>query len=66
VTHSMQTGAFGEAEIQEFLCGLRWAYITGACIAGAAAITSLVAGGKKPPIPTTTRPDTGPQSKDNA
>ena len=47
VTHSMQTGAFGEAEVQEFLNGLRWAYITGAGIAGAAAITSLVAGGKR-------------------
>ncbi len=66
VTHSMQPGAFGEQEIQEFLCGLRWAYITGASIAGVGAITSLVAGGKKPPIPTTTRPDAGPQQKDNA
>jgi len=47
VTHSMQTSAFGEAEVQEFLNGLRWAYMTGACIAGAAAITSLVAGGRK-------------------
>jgi hypothetical protein len=43
----MQTSAFGEAEVQEFLNGLRWAYMTGACIAGAAAITSLVAGGRK-------------------
>jgi EmrB/QacA subfamily drug resistance transporter len=58
VTHSMQPGAFGEAEVREFLNGLRWAYITGACIAGAAAITSLVAGGKRPPVPTT-RPDAG-------
>jgi EmrB/QacA subfamily drug resistance transporter len=65
VTHSMQTGAFGEAEVQEFLNGLRWAYITGACIAGAAAVTSLVAGGKRPPVPTT-RPDAGPRSKDYA
>ncbi len=47
VTHSMQPGAFGEQEIREFLCGLRWAYIAGACIAGAAALTSLTAGGKK-------------------
>ena len=63
VTHSMQPGAFGEAEIQEFLCGLRWAYITGSLHCRAPrAITSLVAGGKKPPIPTTTRPDAGPQS----
>ena len=47
VTHSMQTGAFGETEIQEFLCGLRWAYIVGAGIAGVGALTSLVAGGRK-------------------
>jgi EmrB/QacA subfamily drug resistance transporter len=47
VTHSMRTGAFGEAEIQEFLCGLRWAYIVGAAIAGVGALTSLVAGGRR-------------------
>jgi len=57
VTHSMQTSAFGEAEVQEFLNGLRWAYMTGACIAGAAAITSLVAGGRrKQAIPPSARP----------
>jgi EmrB/QacA subfamily drug resistance transporter len=47
VTHSMQPGTFGEAETHEFLCGLRWAYIAGAGIAGAGAITSLLAGGKR-------------------
>ena len=47
VTHSLQAGAYGEADIQEFLCGLRWAYVTGACIAGVGAVTSLVAGGKR-------------------
>jgi len=57
VTHSMQPGTFGEAEVQEFLCGLRWAYVTGACIAGAAAVTSLIAGGKKrQPIAASSRP----------
>ena len=57
VTHSMQTSAFGEAEVQEFLNGLRWAYMTGACIAGAAAITSLVAGGRrKQAVPPSARP----------
>jgi len=57
VTHSMQPGTFGEAEVQEFLCGLRWAYVTGACIAGAAAVTSLIAGGKKrQPIAANSRP----------
>jgi MFS family permease len=66
VTHSTQTGAFGEAEMREFLNGLRWAYITGACVAGVAAITSLVAGGKRPPLPTAVRPDAGPSPKDNA
>jgi EmrB/QacA subfamily drug resistance transporter len=66
VTHSMQTGAFGEAEVQEFLNGLRWAYTTGACIAGAAAITSLVAGGKRPPVPANARPDAGPLSENYA
>jgi len=39
----MQPGAFGSAEIEEFLSGLRWAYITGAALAGAAALTSLMA-----------------------
>jgi hypothetical protein len=57
VTHSMQPGAFGEQEILEFLCGLRWAYIAGACIAGAAALTSLIAGGKgKESLPTAPPP----------
>jgi len=65
ITHSMQPGAFEEAEVQEFLCGLRWAYITGACIAGAAAVTSLVAGGRRPPL-AAARPDAGPQPKDSA
>jgi MFS family permease len=65
IAHSMQPGTFGEAEIREFLCGLRWAYITGAGIAGAAAVTSLVAGGRRPALPAA-RPDAAAQSKDNA
>jgi EmrB/QacA subfamily drug resistance transporter len=52
VTHSMQPGGFGDQEIREFLCGLRWAYIAGASVAGVAAITSLIAGGRRqPPAP---------------
>jgi hypothetical protein len=47
VTHSMQPGEFEEQDIQQFLCGLRWAYIAGASIASAGAITSLIAGGRK-------------------
>jgi hypothetical protein len=47
VAHSMRPGTFGEVEVQEFLCGLHWAYIAGAGIAGAAAVTSLLAGGRK-------------------
>ncbi len=65
VTHSMQPGTFGEAEVQEFIRGLRWAYITGAGIAGAAAVTSLVAGGRKPPL-SATRPDAAYRSNGNA
>ncbi len=38
---SMQPGSFGSADIQEFLSGLRWAYISGAALAGTAALTSL-------------------------
>ena len=40
---SMQPGAFSSADIQEFLSGLRWAYISGAALAGTAALTSLAA-----------------------
>ena len=43
ITVSGQPGAFGSAEIEEFLSGLRWAYITGAILSGAAALTSLMA-----------------------
>ena len=57
VTHSMATGTFGEAEVSQFLCGLRWAYITGAGIALAAALTSLAAGGTRTPRAAGTRPD---------
>ncbi len=57
VTHSMATGTFGEAEVNQFLCGLRWAYITGAGIALTAALTSLAAGGTRTPRAPGTRPD---------
>ncbi len=48
VTHSMQMGAFGDAEVRQFLSGLRWAFITGAGIALTGALTSLAAGGRRP------------------
>ncbi len=59
VAHSMEPGTFGEAQIDEFLCGLRWAYITGAGIALAAALTSLAAGRTRRPA-AGTRPDAAP------
>jgi len=40
---SGQPGSFTSADIQEFLSGMRWSYITGAALAGTAALTSLVA-----------------------
>ena len=43
ITVSGQPAAFGSAEIEEFLSGLRWSYISGAALAGAAALTSLMA-----------------------
>jgi MFS family permease len=66
VTQSTRTGAFGEGDILEFLCGLRWAYITGACIAGAAAITSLAAGDNRQPLATTTSPQAESHLGDSA
>jgi EmrB/QacA subfamily drug resistance transporter len=43
-----QPGSFTPSEMQEFLRGLHWAFISGAAIAGAAALTSLLAvGGEK-------------------
>jgi EmrB/QacA subfamily drug resistance transporter len=36
-------GSFSQADIQEFLTGLRWAFISGAVISGIAALTSLLA-----------------------
>jgi len=43
VTVSTHPGSFTPQEIQEFLRGLHWAFISGAAIAGAAALTSLLA-----------------------
>lgn len=48
VTQTMRPGAFGPSEIAEFLDGLRWAYITGAGLAVAAAATSFLAGNCPP------------------
>jgi len=40
-------GSFSSTEIEEFLSGLRWAYIAGAALAGTAALTSLGAVGRR-------------------
>lgn len=44
VTQTMRPGAFGPSEIEEFLDGLHWAYLTGAGLALAAMVTSFLAG----------------------
>jgi EmrB/QacA subfamily drug resistance transporter len=43
----LDPGHFSPADIQEFLSGLHWAYISGAVIASAAALTSLAAVGPR-------------------
>lgn len=43
ITASTHPGAFTPQEIQEFLRGLHWSFISGAAIAAAAALTSLLA-----------------------
>jgi len=47
VTASTHPGSFTPQEIQEFLNGLHWAFITGAAIAAIAALTSLLAADRK-------------------
>jgi hypothetical protein len=47
VTASTHPGSFTPQEIQEFLRGLHWAFITGVAFAGTAALTSLLAAGGK-------------------
>jgi TRAP-type mannitol/chloroaromatic compound transport system permease large subunit len=41
-------GSFGAADLQEFMHGLHWAYISGAALAASAALTSLLAIGRRP------------------
>jgi EmrB/QacA subfamily drug resistance transporter len=41
IAASGQPGSFSPSEIEEFLSGLRWAYIAGAVLAGIAALASL-------------------------
>ena len=41
IAASGQPGSFTSTEIEEFLSGLRWAYIAGAVLAGIAALASL-------------------------
>ena len=47
VTVYLRPGFFNPADIQEFLSGLHWAYISGAIFAGTAAFTSLFAVNRK-------------------
>jgi EmrB/QacA subfamily drug resistance transporter len=47
ITASTHPGSFTPQEIQEFLRGLHWAFITGAAIAAIAALTSLLAADRK-------------------
>ncbi len=47
VTASTHPGSFTPQEIQEFLRGLHWAFITGVAFAGTAALTSLLAAERK-------------------
>jgi len=49
VAQSKQPGSFTPQEINEFLDGLKWAYISGAILATASALASL--GTKRPPRP---------------
>ena len=49
-------GSFSPADIQEFLSGLRWAFISGAGIAGIAALTSLLAVDRQRQAPTESLP----------
>lgn len=47
ITASTHPGSFTPQEIQEFLRGLHWAFISGAAIAAAAALTSLLAADRR-------------------
>ncbi len=47
ITASAQPGSFNPSEMQEFLRGLQWAFISGAIVAGIAALTSFLATERK-------------------
>jgi EmrB/QacA subfamily drug resistance transporter len=47
VALSGNPGSFTSSDIQEFMSGLRWAYIGGALLAGAAALAALMAAGRR-------------------
>jgi hypothetical protein len=47
ITASEHPGSFSPADIQEFLRGLHWAFISGTALAGTAAFTSLLAAGQR-------------------
>jgi len=47
VAASGHPGSFSPADMHQFMHGLRWAYISGAALAAAAALTSLLAIGRR-------------------
>jgi EmrB/QacA subfamily drug resistance transporter len=48
ISASAHAGSFSPTDIHEFMYGLRWAYISGAVLAATAALTSLLAIGRRP------------------
>jgi len=44
---NLNPSSFSSIDIHEFMSGLRWAYLVGAMLAGAAALTSLIAASKR-------------------
>ncbi len=48
ISTSTNPGSFTSADIAEFMYGLRWTYISGAAFAAAAALTSILAIGRRP------------------
>jgi len=47
IAMSLHPGSFSPTDMHQFMHGLRWAYISGAVLAAAAALTSLLATGRR-------------------
>jgi hypothetical protein len=47
IAMSLHPGSFSPTDMHQFMHGLRWAYISGAVLAAAAALTSLLAIGRR-------------------